>query len=349
MANRVCTTERSSANPRITRSRAAEATGVSSTPQIATVLAVTGTRSRNRTTSVVVPLLRDREHGVVGPARPEPPRPRTRRSLPSPRPHGGDAYAWATNHDVPQPMAATRSPWRGERRWRPRAQPRRPVANTQAGWRSHARFRSFERTILHERSSIATHFRFVSSLYSIPMRQADRLSVILEDLSDGGSVSVSDLSRRLGVSAATIRRDLGLLEENRLLRRTHGGAVTQGLLYELPLRYKSARHQEEKTADRSGRRRAGARGCVPRSDRRHHDDRGRSGAGRSRAAHDRDERVEHRVGAGRATEPPPRGHRWDGAERVLRAGRPARRGEPGRDQPGSGDPRASTGSRWRRA
>lgn len=72
------------------------------------------------------------------------------------------------------------------------------------------------------------------------------MSVILEDLSDGGSVSVADLSQRLGVSAATIRRDLGLLEEHRLLRRTHGGAVTQGLLYELPLRYKSARHQEEK-------------------------------------------------------------------------------------------------------
>ena len=78
------------------------------------------------------------------------------------------------------------------------------------------------------------------------MRQADRLSVILEDLSEGGSVSVTELCRRLGVSAATIRRDLGLLEEHRLLRRTHGGAVSQGLLYELPLRYKTARHQEEK-------------------------------------------------------------------------------------------------------
>jgi DeoR family transcriptional regulator of aga operon len=78
------------------------------------------------------------------------------------------------------------------------------------------------------------------------MRQADRLSVILEDLSDGGSVSVADLCDRLGVSAATIRRDLGLLEENRLLKRTHGGAVTQGLLYELPLRYKGAHHLEEK-------------------------------------------------------------------------------------------------------
>jgi len=78
------------------------------------------------------------------------------------------------------------------------------------------------------------------------MRQADRLSVILEELSGEGSVSVSELSRRLGVSAATIRRDLGLLEENRLLKRTHGGAVSQGLLYELPLRYKSGRHQAEK-------------------------------------------------------------------------------------------------------
>src|SRR5205823_3653417 len=31
-----------------------------------------------------------------------------------------------------------------------------------------------------------------------------------------------------------------------LLARTHGGAVAQGVLYELPLRYKGARHQEEK-------------------------------------------------------------------------------------------------------
>ena len=31
-----------------------------------------------------------------------------------------------------------------------------------------------------------------------------------------------------------------------MLARTHGGAVAQGVLYELPLRYKSARHQEEK-------------------------------------------------------------------------------------------------------
>jgi DeoR family transcriptional regulator of aga operon len=78
------------------------------------------------------------------------------------------------------------------------------------------------------------------------VRQADRLSAILERLSDGGSVAVADLCRDLGVSAATIRRDLQLLEGQKLLARTHGGAVSQGVLYELPLRYKGARYREEK-------------------------------------------------------------------------------------------------------
>jgi DeoR family transcriptional regulator of aga operon len=59
-------------------------------------------------------------------------------------------------------------------------------------------------------------------------------------------VSVAALATELGASAATIRRDLEMLEDQRLLTRTHGGAVAQGVLYELPLRYKTARHQEEK-------------------------------------------------------------------------------------------------------
>ncbi|MBI2237939.1 MAG: DeoR/GlpR transcriptional regulator [Actinobacteria bacterium] len=78
------------------------------------------------------------------------------------------------------------------------------------------------------------------------MRQADRLSAILERLSGGGSVGVAELCGELGVSAATIRRDLQFLESQRLLLRTHGGAVAEGVLYELPLRYKSGRQQEEK-------------------------------------------------------------------------------------------------------
>ena len=78
------------------------------------------------------------------------------------------------------------------------------------------------------------------------MRQAERLSTVLEELAADGSVDVGSLVSRLGVSAATIRRDLQLLEGQRMLTRTHGGAVAHDVLYELPLRYKAARHQDEK-------------------------------------------------------------------------------------------------------
>jgi DeoR family transcriptional regulator of aga operon len=78
------------------------------------------------------------------------------------------------------------------------------------------------------------------------VRQSERVGAIVERLSASGSVSVAVLAAELGASAATIRRDLEMLEDQRLLTRTHGGAVAQGVLYELPLRYKTARHQQEK-------------------------------------------------------------------------------------------------------
>jgi DeoR family transcriptional regulator of aga operon len=78
------------------------------------------------------------------------------------------------------------------------------------------------------------------------MRQSDRLDTILERLSENGSVGVTGLAQTLGVSSATIRRDLELLESQRLLSRTHGGAVSHGMLYELPLRYRTGRHEAEK-------------------------------------------------------------------------------------------------------
>ena len=78
------------------------------------------------------------------------------------------------------------------------------------------------------------------------MRQAERLTAILERLSENGGVGVSELANELRTSSATVRRDLQLLEDQRLLSRTHGGAVAHGVLYELPLRYRSARYGEEK-------------------------------------------------------------------------------------------------------
>src|SRR4051794_39618741 len=70
-------------------------------------------------------------------------------------------------------------------------------------------------------------------MLSPEMRQTERLSAILEQLAGDGSVEVTDLADRLGASVATVRRDLQLLEGQRLLDRTHGGAVAHGVMYEL--------------------------------------------------------------------------------------------------------------------
>jgi DeoR family transcriptional regulator of aga operon len=78
------------------------------------------------------------------------------------------------------------------------------------------------------------------------VRKADRFGLILERLAAAGSVGVADLARELGVSEATVRRDLRALDEQRLLERAHGGAVSQGTVYELPVRYRGGHAREEK-------------------------------------------------------------------------------------------------------
>jgi DeoR family transcriptional regulator of aga operon len=78
------------------------------------------------------------------------------------------------------------------------------------------------------------------------MHKSARLSAILERLADGGTVDVGQLAADLSASPATIRRDLAALERQRLLARTHGGAVAHAVSYELPLRYKGVRYAEEK-------------------------------------------------------------------------------------------------------
>jgi DeoR family transcriptional regulator, aga operon transcriptional repressor len=78
------------------------------------------------------------------------------------------------------------------------------------------------------------------------MHKSARLNAILERLDHGGTVDVGVLADELSASAATIRRDLATLERQRLLARTHGGAVAHAVSYELPLRYKGIRFAEEK-------------------------------------------------------------------------------------------------------
>ncbi len=80
------------------------------------------------------------------------------------------------------------------------------------------------------------------------MRRSERMSAILELLTSSPSVHVGELAVRFGVSEATLRRDLGLLEEQRLLTRNHGGALARDVAYELPVRYRKGHQHDEKRA-----------------------------------------------------------------------------------------------------
>jgi len=78
------------------------------------------------------------------------------------------------------------------------------------------------------------------------MKRAARLNAILDLLAADGEVNVDELVDRFGASAATTRRDLDSLAEQRLLTRTHGGAVAHSVAYELPIRYKSHQRAQQK-------------------------------------------------------------------------------------------------------
>jgi DeoR family transcriptional regulator, aga operon transcriptional repressor len=90
----------------------------------------------------------------------------------------------------------------------------------------------------------------------------ERLSTLLDLLGQRGRVDVDDLALELDVSAATIRRDLDHLAEQQLLTRTRGGAVANNVAYDLPLRYKTARHASEKERIGRGAAASVARGSV---------------------------------------------------------------------------------------
>ena len=80
------------------------------------------------------------------------------------------------------------------------------------------------------------------------MKRAARLNAILDLLAANGEVTVEELGERFEASSATMRRDLDTLAEQRLLTRTHGGAVAQTVAYELPIRYKSHLRTHEKAS-----------------------------------------------------------------------------------------------------
>lgn len=62
-----------------------------------------------------------------------------------------------------------------------------------------------------------------------------------------GSVDVTALADELGVAKETVRRDLRVLEDHGLLRRTHGGAYpVESAGFETTLAFRATSHVPEK-------------------------------------------------------------------------------------------------------
>ncbi len=78
------------------------------------------------------------------------------------------------------------------------------------------------------------------------MARYERWNAILELLAREGRLTVEEAAASLEVSTATIRRDFDQLAQQQMLMRTRGGAVAQSVSYDLPLRYKTARHTGQK-------------------------------------------------------------------------------------------------------
>ncbi len=68
----------------------------------------------------------------------------------------------------------------------------------------------------------------------------DRAKQILQLLLKEGTSSVEDLAATVGISAASVRRDLIKLEQRGLVNRTHGGAELAGKLAYEPFRFDAA-------------------------------------------------------------------------------------------------------------
>ncbi len=84
--------------------------------------------------------------------------------------------------------------------------------------------------------------------------QQQRVQFVLTSLQETGSVVVEDLAEQLKVSVVTIRRDLDQLEQQGLLRRTHGGAVSiEPLFYEPFKKDRSFLDQVERQANEKRR------------------------------------------------------------------------------------------------
>ena len=78
------------------------------------------------------------------------------------------------------------------------------------------------------------------------MEANNRQKQILRQLDRDGRVRVSELAKNLYFSEMTIRRDLKVMEKEGLLRRVHGGAVSNDSDFQYPVAYRMEINKERK-------------------------------------------------------------------------------------------------------
>jgi DeoR family transcriptional regulator of aga operon len=81
----------------------------------------------------------------------------------------------------------------------------------------------------------------------VGQKRARRMSQIIELLASADGLASREIAAALGVSPATVRRDLAVLADHQVLARTHGGARLAGTPSEIPPRLR-AQAEAAKTA-----------------------------------------------------------------------------------------------------
>ena len=84
----------------------------------------------------------------------------------------------------------------------------------------------------------------------------ERRKIILEKIKSNNSVSVQELAKEFGITDATIRRDLDMLDQQGLVKRSHGGAVIVSQNVGVESEFEVRKDQEMAAKERIGRRAA---------------------------------------------------------------------------------------------
>ncbi len=89
-------------------------------------------------------------------------------------------------------------------------------------------------------------FQSESIMIGAGVNRHERLGTLLNLVVEREQLHIDEIVAELGVSPATVRRDLDTLADQQLVVRTRGGAAVHPGTGDLPLRYKAARGGEQK-------------------------------------------------------------------------------------------------------